>query len=201
MTFLDQGKIDNLYQKVQNLWGTKPNRYVAKIPKLINSGKVLDVGVGEGRNALFLAEKGFDVTGIDISKVAIEKFLKNAKNKNLSVEGHVADALEYDPDTNYDVVICTGTIHYFPTARLEELMNKIKGHTKIGGINLLTAFTKSDEGFKEYPSFHFFKDEEELREIYRDWEIIECERYQKTEEHGGSDPHVHDIVAIIARKK
>lgn len=201
MTFLDQIKIDNLYQKVQNLWGTQPNRYVVKILKLVDSGKVLDVGVGEGRNALFLAEKGFKVTGIDISKVAVEKFLKNAKERNLEVEGYVIDALEYDPGTDYDVVICTGTLHYFPTSRLGELMDNIKGHTKVGGINVLTAFTKSDEGFKEYPDFHFFEDEEELRKIYKDWEIIECERYQKTEEHGGSDPHMHDIVAIIARKK
>jgi len=201
MTFLDQVKIESLYQKMQNLCGTKPNRYVAKIPKLINSGKVLDVGVGEGRNALFLADKGFEVTGIDISKVAIDKFLKNAKDNDLKVEGHVIDALEYDPDTDYDVVICTATLHSFPADRLDELMNKIKGHTKAGGINVLTAFTKSDEGFKEYPNFHFFEDEEELREIYKDWEIIECGRYQKSEEHGGSGPHTHDIVAIIARKK
>lgn len=81
MTFLDQNKISEGYKRKDYLWGIKPNRFVIKVPELIRGGSVLDIGVGEGRNAFFLAEKGFEVTGIDISKEAIVKFLDLAQKK------------------------------------------------------------------------------------------------------------------------
>ena len=80
MTFLDIQKISKKYKEQDCLWGLEPNKYVVQIPKIIKSGKVLDIGVGEGRNALFLAKQGFEVLGIDILKEAVNKFLKSAKN-------------------------------------------------------------------------------------------------------------------------
>jgi len=201
MTFLNQQTIEEFYDKVRFLWGAEPNRHVKHVPELIKSGRVLDVGVGEGRNALFLAEKGFDVTGIDISQTAIKKFLRLAEQRNLKVTGVAIDALEFEPDVGYDVVICTAVLHYFSAEQAKRLMRKMKQYTNEGGINLLTVFTKDDQGFKQYPEFHFFEDEEELREMYGDWQILKCERYTKEEEHGGSEPHVHDIAVLLARNK
>jgi len=65
MDFLNESNIVMKYKEQGLLWGMKPNPYVVKIPEIISSGNTLDIGVGEGRNAIFLAKRGFEVTGID----------------------------------------------------------------------------------------------------------------------------------------
>lgn len=198
MQFLDQKKIKEEYEHRRCLWGLEPNRYVKQIPELINKGRVLDIGVGEGRNALYLAERGFEVVGIDILDVAVEKFLKIAKEKRLDVEGEVIDARGYEPEGEYDVIICTATMHYFKEGEARDIIEKMKRHTKKGGINLITTFTKEDIGFKEYPDFYFVGCEDDLRGLYEGWEIIKCENYIKHDTH--DKPHDHHIAVLIARK-
>lgn len=197
MTFLDEAKILEEYKKSNCLWGLKPNKYVTQIPKIIKSGKVLDVGVGEGRNALFLAKQGFEVAGIDISKEAVNKFLKFAKKENLDVRGIVSDIVDFKFEAKYDIIICVATLHLVSKEKVIETIKKIKNYTKNKGINLLTVFTKKDTGYKEYPNLYFF-DENELRELYKDWQILEYNNYVKEESHG--KPHKHHICVLIARK-
>ena len=71
------------YKKEKCFWGSKPHKIVQDILKFKQAGEVLDLGVGEGRDALFLAKKGFTVTGIDISQRAINYSRKNAKNDRI----------------------------------------------------------------------------------------------------------------------
>ena len=197
MTFLDTQKILEEYKKSNCLWGLKPNKYVIQIPKIISSGNVLDVGVGEGRNALFLAKKGFEVTGIDISKEAISKFLKFTQKDNLDVKGIHSDILDFKFNLNYDIIISVATLHLIPKNKVIDTIKKIKEHTKSNGINLLTVFTKKDIGFEEYPNLYFF-DGNELKELYKDWQILEYKNYVKEETHG--KPHKHHICVLIAKK-
>ena len=197
MLFLDETKILEEYEKSNCLWGLEPNKYVTQIPKIIKSGKVLDIGVGEGRNALFLAKKGFEVTGIDISKEAVDKFLKFAKKENLDVKGIVSDIVDFDFNQNYDVIICVATLHLVSKDKVIETIKKIKNYTKNNGINLITVFTKKDIEYKEYPDLYFF-DENELKELYKDWQILEYGNYTKNETHG--KPHKHHIYVLIAKK-
>ena len=70
---------DEKYKKEKCLWGIEPTQIVKSLLKYKKLGKVLDLGAGEGRNSIFLAEKGFDVTAIDISEIGINK-LKNNPN-------------------------------------------------------------------------------------------------------------------------
>jgi tellurite methyltransferase len=197
MTFLDTQKISEEYKKSNCLWGLKPNEYVTQIPKFIKSGKVLDVGVGEGRNALFLAKEGFEVTGIDILKEAVNKFLKFAKNEKLDVKGIVSNFVDFEFNQKYDVIISVATLHLISKSKVIDAIKKIKEFTKPNGINLLTVFTKKDIGFKEYPNLYFF-DENELKELYKDWQILKYENYVKEDTHG--KPHKHHICVLIARK-
>ncbi|MDZ7798232.1 MAG: methyltransferase domain-containing protein [Patescibacteria group bacterium] len=197
MTFLNTQKISEEYKKSNCLWGLEPNKYVTQIHKIIKSGKVLDVGVGEGRNALFLAKQGFEISGIDVSKEAICKFLKFAKTENLNVSGIVSDIVNFDFKQNYEVIISIATLHLISKNKVVDIIKKIKEHTKPNGINLLTVFTKKDIGFKEYPNLYFF-DEDELKELYKDWQILEYKNYVKEETH--SKPHKHHICVLIAKK-
>ena len=93
------------------LYGTKPNSFIASKVKLFKKGgKVLCLGEGEGRNAIFLAKKGFDVTAIDASDVGLLKLEKRAKEENLHIETICIDLKHWEPKEKYDVII-TSFLH------------------------------------------------------------------------------------------
>ena len=95
-----------------------------------SSARVLDLGCGQGRDALFIARRGHSVVGVDISATGIEQLLQDARQEGLSIEGVVADVKEYRPDKNFDVVVIDRTLHMLPEevdriAVLERLMGFI----------------------------------------------------------------------------
>src|SRR3989304_1831152 len=96
---------ERLYAEEECLWGLSPDPLLVKNIEKIPVGKALDLGVGEGRNALYLAHKGFHVTGADVSPKAIEKFLDIAKKRGLTVEGLVMDIRDFEFKLNvYNLV-------------------------------------------------------------------------------------------------
>ena len=86
---------DKLYQQ-GNLFGRPYPQFVAFMRDWEPKGSVLDVGCGQGRDALFLAELGYSVTGIDASQLGISQMLATAKTRNLNLNGIVADFYEYE---------------------------------------------------------------------------------------------------------
>lgn len=75
------------------------------------SARILDVGCGQGRDALFIARLGHLVTGVDLSSSGIACLLKQAAREGLSVEGDVADIASYDPCGMFDVIVFDRTLH------------------------------------------------------------------------------------------
>jgi SAM-dependent methyltransferase len=88
---------DRRYAEKELVWSAEPNRFlVAEVSGLL-PGRALDLACGEGRNALWLAERGWRVTGVDYSRVAIEKGRARAVREHLDVELVHDDLLEYEP--------------------------------------------------------------------------------------------------------
>ncbi|MEI7480656.1 MAG: hypothetical protein WCJ59_03440, partial [bacterium] len=104
---------------------------------------------------------------------------------------------DFDFKQDYDVIISIAALHLIKKDQVINILEKIKNQTKIGGINLITVFTQKDIGQIEYPDLYFFA-EEELRGVYKDWEILDYDNYTKDETHG--KPHQHHFCAILARK-
>ena len=68
------------------LYGIKPNTFIASKTKLFpKNAKILCIGEGEGRNAIFFAKKGFEVTAIDASDLGLKKLEERAKEENLNI--------------------------------------------------------------------------------------------------------------------
>jgi len=81
----------------------------------LNRGKVLDVGCGTGENALYLAEKGFAVIGVDLTNRAIDAARAKAAERKLKVDFREGNALSLDfKDSVFDSVIDSGLFHTFP---------------------------------------------------------------------------------------
>ncbi len=80
----------------------------------MKKGRVLDVGCGTGENAIFLAQNGFSVVGLDVAKNALQMAKKKAAERKAKVDFRVGDALSLDfPESYFDIVIDSGLFHTF----------------------------------------------------------------------------------------
>ena len=109
---------------------------------------VLDVGCGQGRDAIFIARLGHRVTGVDISPAGISAMLAASRTEDLDISGIVSDIRDYQPDGQYDVMVLDRCLHMLNEAdRLSVLSTLIQHVTKPG--YLLIADEKSNiEGFR-----------------------------------------------------
>jgi 2-polyprenyl-3-methyl-5-hydroxy-6-metoxy-1,4-benzoquinol methylase len=97
---------DRRYAGSELLWTGKPNRFLIAEAGDLPPGRALDLACGEGRNAIWLAEQGWQVTGVDFSEVALEKARRLAEARGVDAEWVAADLLEYRPERRgYDLVI------------------------------------------------------------------------------------------------
>jgi SAM-dependent methyltransferase len=97
---------DRRYSEANLLWSATPNRFLVEEANGLEPGRALDLACGEGRNALWLAEHGWRVTGVDYSSVAIAKARDRAGLEGAVIDFDCADLLEYIPDeSSYDLVL------------------------------------------------------------------------------------------------
>jgi tellurite methyltransferase len=99
----------------------------------------LDVGSGEGRDSLFLARNGYQVTGFDSSAEGVKKSLAWADELKLSVDFFQADINEYRLKEFYDVIFASGALHYILPPLREEILSNYKRFTTSGGFHSFTV--------------------------------------------------------------
>ena len=104
--------------------------------------RLLDVGCGEGRNAVYFAQQGFEVTGVDLSLPGLEKAQRYAKEVGVALTTVQADLKDYQPEAKYDVIFSTGVLHYLPPELRAEKFAQYQAATSPQGINALAAFVK-----------------------------------------------------------
>ena len=89
------------YYRTENLFGEPYSELISFFMDYPKRGKLLDLGCGQGRDAIPLARLGYEVTGIDNSKVGIDQMNKLAQSENLNLRGIVADIYQYDNFSNF----------------------------------------------------------------------------------------------------
>jgi SAM-dependent methyltransferase len=94
------------YGDAQSVWGWAPNRFAAEVLGPLKPGRALDLGCGEGRNALWLAGLGWRATAVDFAENALARGRAQAAEHVVAVEFVHADVLEYEPEAGaYDAVV------------------------------------------------------------------------------------------------
>jgi SAM-dependent methyltransferase len=103
---MDQTAWDERYAGPELVWGSGPNCFVAEELAALPPGRAIDLGTGEGRNAIWLAERGFTVTAVDFSRVGLARAAGLAAGRGVSVDWVHADLLGYQPTPDgYDLVL------------------------------------------------------------------------------------------------
>ena len=129
---------DRKYAETELLWSAGPNRFLVAEAADLPPGRALDLACGEGRNGLWLAELGWQVTGVDFSEVAIAKARERAAGEQLDVELVCADLLEYAPEVDaFDLVL----VFYLQIHALErrDVLGRAVSALRPGGTLLLVG--------------------------------------------------------------
>ncbi len=193
---------DDKYSGEDYYWGLVPSETcyrVLKIKPPEKPLKLLDIGCGEGRNAVFFARNGYQVTAFDLAQDGIDKTKRLADKIGVEIEVFKANIIDYRLDEKYDIIFSTGTLHYIPPETREELFQNYKKFTTLNGIHMLSVFVEKPfippAPEKEKNSFQWYSGE--LLRLYHDWEINYC-----TEEifdcMSSGIPHKHATNRILA---
>lgn len=145
--------------------GKSPSEFLQTMLPRLEKGKVLDIGMGEGQNAVYLAQKGFEVKGFDISKVAVDRAKQLARDTGVSLEAQTADLdLYLFGIMEYESIIMTkfrpGNTRYY---------TNIVSALKQGGTLLIESYGAAEmneaigreEDFRNY----YFHSNEVLKQI------------------------------------
>lgn len=127
---------DQEYQKENDLFGEPYSVFKEFVSKNHHeNGKALDLGCGQGRDTFMLAKYGYDVTGVDHSKVGIDQMLEKAKKLNLDVKGIVDDLFTYSTDEKFDVIVLDSIVHFEKADKEKELslLSRLISNLKKGG--------------------------------------------------------------------
>lgn len=139
-------KYEKIYQEDPNACGSPFEEFVEFFNHFEKSkATVLDLGCGQGRDALFISRLGHHVTGVDLSETGVTQMLEAAQQENLKIEGSVADVVAYEINDKYDVVILDRVLHLLSSdeERLLVLQKAFDGVCQDG--HLLIADTPSNK--------------------------------------------------------
>jgi tellurite methyltransferase len=130
---------ETIYQQQRHALGDPTPSIVAffdAYPK--PSADVLDLGCGQGRDALFIARRGHRMVGVDLSLTGIEQLLADAKAESLPIQGMVADLRDFEPSENYDVVVLDRTLHLLAASERLTVLQSVSQATRPDGFVLIT---------------------------------------------------------------
>jgi tellurite methyltransferase len=181
--------------------GRPSNSIVRVVPLLPKGAAVVDLGCGDGRNALYLAEQGFQVWAVDISAAGIEKLNRVAQARRVSVTTEVCDMRAYRFPRQFDLVVCSGCLHFMGRDDWKDVLANIQANTAAGGYNIITVFTDEispPDDLREYAIGLFH--EGELFTYYSDWTAVSTDSRIFKDEHPGDLKHTHAANWITAQK-
>lgn len=135
---------DARFDHPNHLFGTEPNVFVREVAdRLPAAGRVLCVADGEGRNGVWLTERGFEVTTFDASPVGVEKARALAAERGVTVRSVVADVATFDwPTAAFDVVVAV-FIQFSRSHERPALFARIRDALAPGGLMVLVGYTST----------------------------------------------------------
>ncbi|UWU25741.1 class I SAM-dependent methyltransferase (plasmid) [Rhizobium sp. CB3060] len=169
--------------------------------QLPRNATVVDLGCGEGRNALFLAFRGHTITALESSSSAVRKLrsvtAKHSLNINV-IEGRIED---FVPDQRYDLALAHSSLHFVSKDVWVPLVNELRQRTNEGGFHNFTTIIGTSRYPVPYECRHSNSfDRGDLESLYADWQVLRSDFYAKWDSHPGIATHVHAVEKFVSRK-
>lgn len=137
----------------------------------LSPGKALDLGCGQGRNALFLAQHGFEVTAVDQNELALEILQSIVEQEDLEMTVGLYDINSANLKQSYDLIVSTVVLMFLQADRIPAIIRNMQDQTNPGGYNLIVCAMDTEDYPCQVPFSFTFK-EGELADYYKDWELV-----------------------------
>lgn len=175
----------------------------------VSGWEALDLGCGEGRYSIALAERGCHVTAVDRSIVGVEKLARTASAKGLSIEAFCEDVAELDFGVEqYDLIVFPTILDHLDEPGRSEVAQEIRRALRPGGVFFGCVLTQADPGFLHYGSegvsetaggiAHYFAPGE-LHRCFADFDIVKYDEFME-EDRSHGPVHDHGWAVILGRK-
>jgi len=185
-------------------FGEEPNAFVRANAHRIPAGQtVLCVADGEGRNSVFLAERGLDVTAFDFAPNALAKARSLAARRSVRVEHREGDILEWNWNApTYDAVVAV-FIQFLPPAEREMVFAGMKAAVRPGGLFLLEGYRPEqvDYGTGGPPRREHMYTREWLESEFSAWETLTLAAYDAEIQEGRGHSGTSALIDLVARKR
>jgi 2-polyprenyl-3-methyl-5-hydroxy-6-metoxy-1,4-benzoquinol methylase len=165
----------------------QPAQFLVENTDLLPRGRAIDVAMGSGRNAIYLAKMGFQVEGVDTSREAVEAALARAVEEGVSIQTRVEDLekIPYIDEEAYDLVICFNYLQ-------RSLMPQMKNWVKPRGMLVYETFIVDQVGFGKPRNPDHLLRHNELLHTFLDFRVL---RYRE-----GIIEGKKAIASILAQK-
>lgn len=200
----DVSYYEDEYKKAEYFWGVEPSDMCLRVLKLLPPTrplKLLDIGCGEGKDAVFFARCGYEVSAFDISASGLEKTKRLAEKAQVQVKTFRANIWDYRLEEDYDILYSSGVFHYIKPELRADIMENYKSHVTPNGLVAFQVFVEKPfiAPPPEQEEHSYFWQSGRLFTAFHDWQIDEC-----TENifdcNSSGIPHQHGDNRLFARK-
>ncbi len=186
------------------VFGTRPNEFLRAQRDLLAPGmRALCVADGEGRNSLWLATLGLQVTAFDFSPVALAKASKLAEANNVRVDHRIADVRDWDWDAEpYDVVVAI-FVQFAPPAQRADMFAGMARALKPGGLLIIQGYRPEQLGYGTGgPKLvNNLYTEDLLRQDFASLQILHLAAHDEVVDEGPGHSGMSALIDLVARKK
>jgi SAM-dependent methyltransferase len=176
---------DARYRESERIWSGKPNDVLVREVTGMTPGRALDLGCGEGGDAVWLARRGWQVTAVDISGVALERAARHA------AEAGVAEAIDFQrhdlaasfPDGEFDLV-SAHFLHSRGEMRREEILRRAAAAVAWGGVLLIVGHGGLPPWDHEHADLSLPTPQQVLADLHLPegrWEVQVCEEHERVQ--------------------
>ena len=185
------------------IFGTAPNAFLASKAGLFKPGqRALCVADGEGRNSVWLAEQGLEVTAFDISPVGVEKARRLAAGRGVRVDYEVASVYDWRwPTAQFDAAAAI-FVQFADPAMRSFLFERMARSLKPGGLVLIEGYTPKQLEYKTGgPSkLDQLYTAELLRSSFPGFEVLELREYEAELDEGSRHAGTSALIDFVARR-
>lgn len=183
------------------VYGTEPNEFLASVASRIPSGPVLTLAEGEGRNGLFLASLGYDVTAVDQSEVGLAKARRLAEERGLAIRTQQADLAEYRIEPGVWSGIVSIFCHLPKSIRVPLYAAVVEG-LRPGGVFILEAYTPQQlgRGTGGPQSIELLASLDDLKRELAGLEFLHAQELERVVREGQYHTGLASVVQIVARR-
>lgn len=194
---------DARFAAPEYIFGTTPNRFLeSQAAEIPGGAKVLDVACGEGRNAVWLAQRGCAVTGLDISPLALDKARRLAADHAVTVDWQLGDLREFRwADGAFDAIVCI-FIQFASPAERAQLFEGFRRALKPGGVLLMQGYTPKQLEFRTGGAgdvAHLYT-AALLRDAFAGWELLRLVEHEAELAEGTKHVGRSALIDLVARK-